>query len=85
VAAVISAVGVPPSDAVLNAARALLSAKGSTFASSMYRDLERRLPIEADDIIGDLLKRGRDAGIATPLLAAAYTHLCVYMARRQDS
>jgi len=85
VAAVISSVGVPPSDAVLGAVRALLSTKGSSFASSMYRDLERRLPIEADDIIGDLLKRGQDAGIATPLLAAAYTHLCVYMSRRQDS
>jgi 2-dehydropantoate 2-reductase len=85
VAAVISSVGVPPSDAVLSAARELLSTKGSTFASSMYRDLERGLPIEADDIIGDLLQRGRDAGIATPLLAAAYTHLCVYMARRQET
>jgi len=37
--------------------------------------------IEADQIVGDLLLRGRQSGIATPLLAAAYTHLVVYQNR----
>jgi 2-dehydropantoate 2-reductase len=38
-------------------------------------------PIEANQIVGDLLVRGGRAGVATPLLAAAYTHLSVYQNR----
>jgi 2-dehydropantoate 2-reductase len=55
--------------------------KGSTQASSMYRDLQKGAPIEAEQIIGDLLARARSAGLATPLLATAYTHLMVYQNR----
>ena len=39
------------------------------------------LSFEADQIIGDLVERARLAGIETPLLAAIYTHLCVYQRR----
>jgi 2-dehydropantoate 2-reductase len=48
----------------------------------MYRDLLQGSPIEADQIVGDLLVRGRKARLSTPLLAAAYTHLSVYQNRR---
>ncbi len=44
----------------------------------MYRDLERGGSIEADQIVGDLIARGHEAGVSTPLLSAAYTNLCVY-------
>jgi 2-dehydropantoate 2-reductase len=47
----------------------------------MYRDLEKGSPIEADQIIGDLLARGRRARVPTPLLAAAYSHLSIYQNR----
>jgi 2-dehydropantoate 2-reductase len=47
----------------------------------MYRDLLRGVPIEADQIIGDLLERARAAGIEAPLLGAIWTHLCVYQRR----
>ena len=47
----------------------------------MYRDLREGSPIEADQIVGDLLARGGKAGIATPLLAAAYAHMSVYQQR----
>jgi 2-dehydropantoate 2-reductase len=47
----------------------------------MFRDLQQGGPIEADQIIGDLLARGAKAGMATPLLAAAYAHLSVYQQR----
>jgi 2-dehydropantoate 2-reductase len=47
----------------------------------MYRDLEQNLQVEAEQIIGDLLARGRAAGVATPLIAAVRTHLGVYQAR----
>jgi 2-dehydropantoate 2-reductase len=82
VTAVINAVGTPMSEGFLAQTRALLAAaKGSPLTSSMYRDLIQNLPIEADQIIGDLVLRARKAGLATPLLAAAYCQLSVYQAR----
>ena len=81
VVAVVGAVGVPPSPAFGAAAKEMLTAAGSSQTSSMYRDLLRGVRIEADQIIGDLVKRARAAGIETPLLGAIYTHLCVYQRR----
>ena len=78
---VVMAVGHPPSEEFMTSARALLTAKGSTQTSSMYRDLQKGSPIEADQIIGDLLARGRRARVPTPLLAAAYSHLSIYQSR----
>jgi 2-dehydropantoate 2-reductase len=78
VVAIIEAVGEPPSETLLSLARAQLSAKGSPLASSMFRDLQRGRPIEVEQIVGDLVRRGAGAGIATPLLSAAYIHLLVY-------
>jgi len=81
VTSIARASGVIPTDDFLRDAAATLTAKGSTFTASMYRDLQRGSKTEADQIVGDLLVRGRKAGIATPLLAAAYTHLAVYQNR----
>jgi 2-dehydropantoate 2-reductase len=81
VVAIAKAAGTAPSEEFLVEAKATLTAKGSTFTSSMYRDLLKGRPIEADQIVGDLLVRGGRAGVATPLLAAAYTHLSVYQNR----
>jgi 2-dehydropantoate 2-reductase len=81
VVAIAKAAGTAPSEGFLVEAKATLTAKGSTFTSSMYRDLLKGRPIEADQIVGDLLVRGGRAGVATPLLAAAYTHLSVYQNR----
>jgi 2-dehydropantoate 2-reductase len=81
VVSVVNAVGQPPSEQFLAVARATLTAKGSAQTSSMYRDVQNGSPIESDQIIGDLLVRGRRAGIATPLVAAAYTNLAIYQAR----
>jgi 2-dehydropantoate 2-reductase len=81
VVAVIDAVGLPVSEATVAQAKAVLAVPRSPLTSSMYRDLEQHAPIEAEQIIGDLLARGRAAGLATPLLAAAHTHLGVYQKR----
>jgi 2-dehydropantoate 2-reductase len=67
--AIISAVGVPPGRAAVDTARTQLAQRGSTHTSSMYRDLQKGHHVEADEIIGDLARRGREAGIAAPLLA----------------
>ena len=81
VVAIVRAAGTPPSDAFLVAARAQLTAKGSSFTSSMYRDMRKGLRLEADQILGDLLLRGEQAGITAPLLGAAYANLAVHQAR----
>jgi len=81
VVSVMSAVGEAPTPAFLEAARKTLTTPGSTQSPSMFRDLQQGSPIEAEQIIGDLLARGARAGIATPLLASAYAHLSVYQQR----
>ena len=78
---VASAVGEAPKSAFLEGARKTLTTLGSTQSPSMFRDLQQGSPIEADQIIGDLLVRGTNAGIPTPLLAVAYAHLSVYQQR----
>lgn len=81
IVAVTTALGHEPTGEFLVGARSSLTMKGSPMASSMFRDLSRGAPIEADHIIGDLLARGRRAGVPAPLLAAAYTHLSAYQNR----
>jgi|SRR5271166_2279216 len=78
VVSVVRMVGEAPSEAAVAGAKAMLTTKGSPATSSMYRDLQSGARIEADQIIGDLLDRGRRAGVTTPLLAVAYTHLAIY-------
>jgi 2-dehydropantoate 2-reductase len=81
VVAIVRAVGSPPGEAFLATVRGQLTAKGSPLTSSMYRDLQKGGSIEGDQIIGDLLARGQQAGIAAPLLAASYANLSVYQGR----
>ena len=81
VTAAVTAAGHPPNAAFLAATRAAVTQKGSPLTSSMYRDLVQGSPIEAEQIIGDLLFRAQAHGVAAPLLAAAFTHLSVYQGR----
>ena len=76
VRSVVTAAGHAPSEAFLAGTKSQLTEKGST--SSMYRDLQQRRPVEADQILGDLLERGRSLSVSTPLLAAAFANLSVY-------
>ena len=82
VIAIVGAVGEAPSDTFVKSAREQLTAKGSPLTSSMFRDLQRGRPIEAETIVGDLVRRGAKAGIAAPLLSATYVHLLVYQSKR---
>ena len=49
----------------------------------MLRDIERGAPIEAEHVVGDLLRRGDGKDRDYPLLQIAYTHLKAYEVRRQ--
>jgi len=73
--------GFAPRAAFLERTRAMISAPGSPITASMLRDIERGAPVEADHILGDLLRRGGDAGRAS-LLRIAYAHTKAYEARR---
>ena len=57
---------------------ALLTDPASTLTSSMYRDMKAAHRIEADQIVGDLVRRAAARGVATPLLAAVLVRLKVY-------
>ena len=58
----------------------LLTEPGSSFTSSLYRDLQHGDPVEAEHILGGLAARARGLHVATPLLDAALlqmrTHHC---------
>jgi 2-dehydropantoate 2-reductase len=80
-AAVAAASGYPPGDPFLARAKAVLTARGSNFASSMYRDMQQNGPVEVEHILGDLLERAHRLGVAAPLLTIAVAHLRIYQNR----
>jgi 2-dehydropantoate 2-reductase len=78
VAAVIAAAWRPLSDSFKSQILSLLTDRDSSLTSSMYRDLKAGQRVEADQIIGDLVKRAAAKGVATPLLATVLVRLNVY-------
>jgi 2-dehydropantoate 2-reductase len=77
--------GHAPRAAFLEQIRATLTVTGSPLTASMLRDVEGNTQIEADHIVGDLLRRRNpvDADRSElSLLATAYTHMKAYEARR---
>jgi 2-dehydropantoate 2-reductase len=74
--------GFAPSAAFLDDYRATLDRK-STSTASMLRDIESKGQIEADHIIGYLLRKAREYGIDDRLLRVIYIHLKAYEQRRE--
>jgi len=72
----------PPRAAFIERIRTMITTPGSTFAASMLRDIERNAPIEADHIVGDLIRRGDAKQCNVALLRIAFAHLKAYEARR---
>ncbi|MFD6951341.1 MULTISPECIES: ketopantoate reductase family protein [unclassified Nocardiopsis] len=81
--AVATASGHPPAQEARDRANATIANTTATTTTSMYWDLTHGNPVEADHIIGDLVTRGRELGVPTPLFSLAYTHLSVYEAGRE--
>lgn len=79
-AAIAGAHGHTPREPAIAQARTTLGAADSPLAASMLRDIERGGPIEADQIVGDLL--ARRGTLVAPVLQKAYTHLKAYEAHR---
>ena len=80
-AAVAAAAGHPVTGAELAAFTATTSQAGSGFAASLYRDVVAGLPTEVESILGDLVARARDLGVAVPLLELATLQLRVHQQR----
>lgn len=79
--AVATAASFPPTEAFRDEHIRYLTAPGSTLNASMLRDLEAGGPIEADQIVGDLLARARAFSLPTPVLEIADAHLRAYRQR----
>ena len=78
-----SAAGHAPRAESLQRSQNMLFAHGATFTASMLRDMEAGGQVEADHIVGYMLRSARAAGADTHVLTAAYCHLQAYEARRK--
>jgi 2-dehydropantoate 2-reductase len=82
-AAIAAAEGFAPRGEKLVEFRSALSRAGSPLMPSMLRDIERNASVEADHLIGDLLRRGEQHAIPATMLRLAYEHLKAYEVRRE--
>jgi 2-dehydropantoate 2-reductase len=80
--AIAASEGFPARRPFLDGVRATLQAPGSTITASMLRDIEGGKPVEAEAILGDLLRRASKAD-SHSLLRIAYAHVKAYEARRE--
>jgi 2-dehydropantoate 2-reductase len=78
-----AAAGYPPTQEFLDNIIEKFTRPGSAFTASMFRDISANAPIEAQQIIGDLLAHARHLGVATPVLNLVHAHLRCYEARRE--
>jgi 2-dehydropantoate 2-reductase len=79
---VATAAGHAPREAFLTRITGMLTSEGSTLTASMYRDIKVGAPIEADQIVGDLIARADAAKAPVPRLRVVYTHLKAYERQR---
>ena len=80
--AVADAAGYPVPERETTASLALLTEPGSSFTSSLYRDLVAGRATEAEHLLGDLTRRARELGVATPLVDLALLQMRVAEAQR---
>jgi 2-dehydropantoate 2-reductase len=80
--AVATAEGYAPRAPFLERTRGMLTAEGSPMTASMFRDIKAGAAVEADHVIGDLIRRGDAAKVPVPRLRTAYTHLKAYENQR---
>lgn len=77
VTAVAEAAGYPVPERETAGSLAMLTEPGSAFTSSLYRDLVAGRATEAEHLLGDLTRRARDLGVATPLVDLALLQMRV--------
>lgn len=72
---VAAAAGYPVSDPGHQQSLHILAAPGSTFTSSLYRDLQSGQAVEAEHLLGSLAARARTLNVDTPILDLAVTQV----------
>jgi len=82
-AAIAEHAGYAPDEAFLKTYVELFRQRDSKYEASMLRDLEKGGLIEADHILGFMLRKCREAGLPDSLHLAAYTHAKAYEMRRE--
>ncbi|WP_198659204.1 ketopantoate reductase family protein [Nocardiopsis sp. FIRDI 009] len=80
--AIATAAGHAPGEKFMDWARSVISDPRSDASPTLYWDLTHGNPVEADHIVGDLVRRARELGVPAPLFSLAHTHLSVYSATR---
>jgi 2-dehydropantoate 2-reductase len=80
-AAVAAAARFPVPDGDQANTSAMVTQPGSTFASSMYRDVVAGLPTEVEHLLGDFIARAREMSVPVPLLDLATLQLRVHQRR----
>src|SRR5258708_950145 len=79
---VATAAGYAPREAFLTRITGMLTTEGSPLTASMFRDIKAGAPIEADQIVGDLIARADAAKAPVLRLRLVYTHLKTYERQR---
>jgi 2-dehydropantoate 2-reductase len=82
VAQVMRAAGAPIADDIVDKHMHLFSKQAYGMKSSMLRDMEKGLPVEADHLQGYLLKLADAHGVSVPMLRIVYNNLKVYEIKR---
>jgi 2-dehydropantoate 2-reductase len=77
--------GFSPRAEFLDRTRRIFIATESTLTASMLHDIEKNAPVEADHILGDLLRRSDGRRKGKLLLQVAYAHLKAYETRRAQA
>jgi 2-dehydropantoate 2-reductase len=75
--AIAAANGFPTKESAQKRSLEMLTNVKSSFAASMLRDLTQGNMTEHEHILGQMIQRGVNKGIACPLLKLAHTHLVV--------
>jgi len=79
---VMQAMGAPIDEDLVEKQMKVFSAQGYTMKSSMLRDMEKGMPVEADHLQGWLLSKAEELGVETPLLKIVFQNLKVYEIKR---
>ncbi|MFM1653138.1 2-dehydropantoate 2-reductase [Brevibacillus sp. B_LB10_24] len=81
-AAVIRATGASIDSQIVDKQMDTFGKQGYKMKSSMLRDMEKGLPVEADHLQGYLLRLAEQHGVSAPLLQIVYNNLKVYEIKR---
>ncbi|ASJ55703.1 2-dehydropantoate 2-reductase [Brevibacillus formosus] len=82
IASVMNALGAPIKPDIVDKQMETFQNQRPQTKSSMLRDMEKGLPVEADHLQGYLLERAEQKGLSTPLLKVVYNNLKVYEQKR---